>query len=201
MPCYEIDGLRPVVHPEAWIHPTAVLIGDVLVGPGCYVGPVCSLRGDFGRLVLEAGANFQDTCVMHGFPDTDTVVEQDGHIGHGAVLHGCIVRRNAMVGMNAVVMDKAVVGDSAIVAACAFVKAGMEIPPGVLVAGVPGKVVRELTEAERAWKVAGTRQYHELALRSRTTLRECQPLAAPDPGRARLDFGGAVKPLMDTKRG
>ncbi|MCA3130394.1 MAG: phenylacetic acid degradation protein PaaY [Betaproteobacteria bacterium] len=201
MPCYEIDGLRPVVHPEAWIHPTAVLIGDVLVGPGCYVGPVCSLRGDFGRLVLEAGANFQDTCVMHGFPDTDTVVEQDGHIGHGAVLHGCIVRRNGMVGMNAVVMDKAVVGDSAIVAACAFVKAGMEIPPGVLVAGVPGKVVRELTEAERAWKVAGTRQYHELALRSRTTLRECQPLAAPEPGRARLDFGGAVKPLMDTKRG
>ena len=201
MPCYEIDGLRPVVHPEAWIHPTAVLIGDVLVGPGCYVGPVCSLRGDFGRLVLEAGANFQDTCVMHGFPDTDTVVEQDGHIGHGAVLHGCIVRRNGMVGMNAVVMDKAVVGDSAIVAACAFVKAGMEIPPGVLVAGVPGKVVRELTEAERAWKVAGTRQYHELALRSRTTLRECQPLAAPEPGRARLDFGGAVKPLMATKRG
>lgn len=201
MPCYEIDGLRPVVHPEAWIHPTAVLIGDVLVGPGCYVGPVCSLRGDFGRLVLEAGANFQDTCVMHGFPDTDTVVEQDGHIGHGAVLHGCIVRRNGMVGMNAVVMDKAVVGDSAIVAACAFVKAGMEIPPGVLVAGVPGKVVRELTDAERAWKVAGTRQYHELALRSRTTLRECQPLAAPEPGRARLDFGGAVKPLMDTKRG
>jgi len=150
---------------------------------------------------VQHGANFQDTCVMHGFPDTDTVVEQDGHIGHGAVLHGCIVRRNGMVGMNAVVMDKAVVGDSAIVAACAFVKAGMEIPPGVLVAGVPGKVVRELTEAERAWKVAGTRQYHELALRSRTTLRECQPLAAPEPGRARLDFGGAVKPLMDTKRG
>jgi phenylacetic acid degradation protein len=201
MPCYEIDGLRPVVHPDAYVHPTAVLIGDVLVGPGCYVGPVCSLRGDFGRLVLEAGSNFQDSCVMHGFPDTDTVVEQDGHIGHGAVLHGCIVRRNAMVGMNAVVMDRAVVGDSAIVAACAFVKAGMEIPPRVLVAGVPGKVVRELTEAELAWKGAGTRQYHDLAARSRATLRECAPLAAPEPGRARLDFGGTVKPLMDTKRG
>lgn len=201
MPCYEIDGLRPVVHPDAYVHPTAVLIGDVLVGPGCYVGPLCSLRGDFGRLILETGANFQDTCVMHGFPDTDTVVEQDGHIGHGAVLHGCIVRRNGMVGMNAVVMDKAVVGDSAIVAACAFVKAGMEIPPRVLVAGVPGKVVRELTEAELSWKVAGTHQYHELALRSRATLRECEPLSAPEPGRARLDFGGAVKPLMDTKRG
>lgn len=201
MPCYEIDGLRPVVHPTAYIHPTAVLIGDVHVGPGCWIGPVSSLRGDFGRLVLLAGANFQDSCVMHGFPDTDTVVEEDGHIGHGAVLHGCIVRRNAMVGMNAVVMDKAVVGDSAIVAACAFVKAGMEIPPRVLVAGVPGKVVRDLSDAELAWKAAGTRQYQDLTLRSRNTLRECEPLVAPEPGRARLDFAGSVKPLVDARRG
>jgi phenylacetic acid degradation protein len=120
---YEIDGIRPVVHPTAYVHPTAVLIGDVIVGPRCYVGPLASLRGDFGRLVLEEGANLQDTCVMHGFPGCDTVVEQDGHIGHGAVLHGCRVGRNAMVGMNAVVMDKAVVGAESIVGAMSFVKA------------------------------------------------------------------------------
>ena len=68
MPCYEIDGLRPVVHPTAYVHPTAVLIGDVVIGPGAYVGPCASLRGDFGRLVLEAGSNIQDHCTMHGFP-------------------------------------------------------------------------------------------------------------------------------------
>jgi len=135
MPCYEIDGLIPVVHPTAFVHPTAILIGDVIVGPGCYVGPAASLRGDFGRLVLEEGSNLQDTCVMHGFPGTDTVLEANGHVGHGAVLHGCRVKRNALVGMNAVVMDNAVVGESAMVAACAFVKAGMEIPPRVLAAG------------------------------------------------------------------
>jgi phenylacetic acid degradation protein len=101
------------------VHPTAVLIGDVIVGPRCYVGPLASLRGDFGRLILEEGANVQDTCVMHGFPEDDTVVEVDGHIGHGAVLHGCRVGRNAMVGMNAVVMDKAVVGAESIVGAAA----------------------------------------------------------------------------------
>jgi len=107
MPCYEIDEIRPVVHPTAYLHPTAVLIGDVIIGAGCYIGPACSLRGDFGRLIVEDGANIQDTCVVHGFPGTDTVVEMDGHIGHGAILHGCRIGRNAMVGMNAVVMDKA----------------------------------------------------------------------------------------------
>ena len=75
---YAIDGIVPVVDPSAFVHPSAVLIGDVIVGPDCYVGPCASLRGDFGRLILERGANLQDTCVMHGFPGTDTVVEEDG---------------------------------------------------------------------------------------------------------------------------
>ena len=136
---YTIDGVTPVVDPTAFVHPTAVLIGDVVVGPGCYVGPCASLRGDFGHIEMHAGANLQDSCVMHGFPGTGTIVEEDGHIGHGAVLHGCSVERNALVGMNAVVNDNAVIGESAIVAAMAFVKAGMVIPPRTLVAGVPGQ--------------------------------------------------------------
>ena len=126
---YEIDGIVPVVDPEAFVHPSAVLLGDVFVGPGVYIGPGAALRGDFGRLEVRAGANLQDCCVMHGFPGTDTIVEEDGHIGHGAVLHGCIVQRNALVGMNAVINDNAVVGESAIVAAMAFVKAGFVVPP------------------------------------------------------------------------
>jgi len=200
MPCYEIDGFVPVIDPSAYVHPTAVLIGDVIVGPRCYVGPAASLRGDFGRIELRAGANLQDTCVMHGFPATDTVIEEDGHIGHGAVLHGCVIRRNALVGMNAVVMDEAVVGESSIVAACAFVKAGMKIPPRSLVAGVPARVMRELTPDEMAWKVEGTRQYHDLAVRSLATLREVTPLAAPEPDRRRFQLEGVV-PLVARRRG
>jgi carbonic anhydrase/acetyltransferase-like protein (isoleucine patch superfamily) len=125
MPSYSIEGVIPVVDPSAYVHPTAVLIGDVIVGPHCYVGPNASLRGDFGRIVLKAGSNVQDTCVIHGFPAQDTVVGENGHIGHGAVLHSCMVGRDALVGMNAVVMDEAVVGERSIVAACAFVPAGM----------------------------------------------------------------------------
>jgi phenylacetic acid degradation protein len=191
---YEIDGLRPVIHPTAYVHPTAVLIGDVIVGPRCYVGPLASLRGDFGRLVLEEGANVQDTCVMHGFPEDDTVVEVDGHIGHGAVLHGCRVGRNAMVGMNAVVMDKAVVGAESIVGAAAFVKAGMLIPPRSLVLGAPARVMRAVTDEEIAWKSYGTRQYHDLNLRSMRTMREVEAFSEVEEGRARLVFDEPHRP-------
>ncbi len=197
---YAIDGMTPVVDPTAYVHPSAVLIGDVIVGPGCYVGPCASLRGDFGRLEVRAGANIQDSCVMHGFPSTDTIVEEEGHIGHAAVLHGCIVRRNALVGMNAVINDNAVIGESAIVAAMAFVKAGFVVPPRTLVAGVPARVVRELTDQEMAWKVEGTRSYQELTRRSLSTMTATSPLAAPEPGRKRIDVTDLL-PLSVLKAG
>jgi phenylacetic acid degradation protein len=197
---YAIDGIVPVVDPTAFVHPSAVLIGDVIVGPGCYVGPCASLRGDFGRLVLGRGVNVQDTCVIHTFPDRETVVEEDGHVGHGAVLHCCAVRRNALIGMNAVVMDGAVIGESAFVAACSFVKAQMEVPARTLVAGVPARVMRPLTQQELEWKEGGTRVYQELARRSLATMREVEALAAPEPGRGRVAVSGP-RPLSETKKG
>ncbi|PKO88963.1 MAG: phenylacetic acid degradation protein PaaY [Betaproteobacteria bacterium HGW-Betaproteobacteria-12] len=196
---YAIDGIVPVVDPTAYVHPSAVLIGDVIVGPGCYVGPCASLRGDFGRLILERGANLQDTCVMHGFPGTDTVVEEDGHIGHGAVLHGCRVKKNALVGMNAVIMDNAIIGESAIVAASAFVKAGVEIPPRSLAAGMPAKVIRELSDEEIAWKSDGTRTYQDLTRRSLATMVECAPLAAVEAERPRIHMPEVI-PLVEMKK-
>lgn len=197
---FAIDGIVPVVDPTAFVHPSAVLIGDVIVGPGCYVGPCACLRGDFGRLILERGANLQDTCVMHGFPGTDTVVEEDGHIGHGAVLHGCRVGRNALVGMNAVIMDNAVIGESAIVAASAFVKAAAEIPARSLAAGSPARVIRELSDEEIAWKGQGTQTYQDLARRSLATMVECAPLAAVEAGRPRISIPDVV-PLVTLKKG
>ena len=189
---YEIDGVRPVVHPTAYVHPSAVLIGDVIVGPRCYIGPLAALRGDFGRLILEEGANLQDTCVMHGFPGQDTVVEADGHIGHGAVLHGCRIGKNAMVGMTAVVMDKAVVGAESIVAAMSFVKAGMIIPPRSMVMGMPAKVVRMLTDEDVQWKSFGTRQYHDLNVRSLQTMREVEAFTEVEPDRRGIEFDMAT---------
>jgi phenylacetic acid degradation protein len=195
---YSIDGITPVVDPTAYVHPSAILIGDVIVGPHCYIGPAASLRGDFGRLVIEEGANVQDTCVLHGFPGTDTIVGMDGHIGHGAVLHGCQVGRNSLVGMNSVVMDGAIIGEDCIVAAMAFVKAGMVVPARSLVVGTPARILRQVTDEELAWKADGTRGYQQLTRRSLASMREVAPLAAVEPGRARLDLG-VLEPLYKVK--
>lgn len=200
MPCYAIDGLTPVVDPSAYVHPSAVLIGDVIVGPGCYVGPCASLRGDFGSIVMGAGSNLQDTCVVHGFPGAVTRIEENGHVGHGAVLHGCVVKRGALIGMNAVVMDEAEVGEHAFVAASSFVPAGMKIAAGSLAAGVPAKVKRELTELELAWKLEGTKTYQELTVRSLQSMKEVAPLTAVETDRPSLPTQG-VKTLIATRRG
>ena len=192
MPCYELDGIVPVVDPTAFVHPTAVLIGDVIVGPRCYVGPGAALRGDFGRIVMEEGSNVQDNCVVHCFPDRDTVIGVDGHIGHGAVLHGCRIGRNALVGMGAVVMDMAEIGENAMVGGMAFVPTGMKVAPRMLVAGVPARVMRELSDKDIAWKSNGTAQYQRLAARCLAGMRECAPLAAPEADRARNQGTDAV---------
>jgi len=186
MPIYEYEGIRPVVDPTAYIHPTAVLIGDVIIGPKCLVGPCAVLRGDIGRLIMKEGSNLQDTCVVHSFPGDDTIIEEDGHIGHGAVLHGCLIKKNAMVGMNAVVMDNAVIGENSFVAAMAFVKAGMVVPSNVVVAGCPAKIIKELDDKAIAWKSEGTRIYQHLAVRHAATCIECEPLSQVESDRKRV---------------
>ena len=185
---YAFEGMIPVVDPSAFVHPSAVLIGDVIIGANVFIGPCASLRGDFGRLIVMAGSNIQDGCVMHGYPRTDTVVEENGHVGHGAVLHGCTLRRNVMIGMNAVIMDDVEIGESSIVAASSFVKARMIVPSRVLVAGVPGRIVRALTDEEVARKTQGTASYQRLAQRSLATMECVDALPAVELHRGRVKW-------------
>ena len=140
MSIWSWDGIIPVIDCDAFVHPDATVIGDVIIAAGVYIGPQCVLRGDFGRIEIGAGANVQETCVVHTFPNLGVVVEPSGHIGHGAVLHGCRIGRNALVGMYAVVMDEAEIGEDSIVAAMAFVKAGAKIPPRSLAVGSPARM-------------------------------------------------------------
>lgn len=183
---YAFEGIVPVIDPSAYVHPSAVLIGDVIVGPGCYVGPGAVLRGDFGRIVLERNANLQDNCVVHSAPDFDCVMEEEAHIGHGAVIHCARVGREALVGIQAVVMDTAVIGEQAIVAAMSFVKVADVIPPRVLVAGVPARVRRALGEDDIAWKRRGTALYIDLARRALGGgIVAASPLERVEEGRGR----------------
>jgi phenylacetic acid degradation protein len=192
---YRFEGITPVIHPDAFVHPTAVLIGDVIVGARCYVAAGAVMRGDFGRIVLEDGANLQDNCVVHSLPDFDCVMEADSHIGHGAVIHGCRIGRDALVGMNAVVMDRAVVGERAIVAAMAFVKIDGRIPPRVLAAGIPARVVRELSDEDMREKHGGTLLYQELAVRSTRSMALVRALDSAEPDRARSRWDEAFARL------
>jgi phenylacetic acid degradation protein len=183
---FAFEGLIPVIDPAAFVHPAATLIGDVMIGPHCFVGPGAVLRGDLGRLVMHAGSNVQDTCVLHTFPGGDVVIEEDGHVGHGAVLHGCRIGRNAMIGINAVVLEGAEIGVEAMVAAGAVVPAGFKVPERAMVGGIPAKILRKLDEADVVRKSQGTKLYQQLAARSLRTLQRVAPLAAPEPDRRRL---------------
>ncbi|MGP8121397.1 MAG: transferase hexapeptide repeat family protein [Xanthobacteraceae bacterium] len=184
---YSIDGVTPVVDPRSFVHPDAVLIGDVIVEEGCYIGPCASLRGDFGRIVVRSGSNVQDNCTLHSMPGFDCVIGPNGHIGHGAIIHSAQLGANVLVGMNAVVMDHARIGEAAIIGAMSFVKAGAEVPPRHLATGAPARVLRELSEDELAKKVDGTRMYQELAQRCLASLRQAEPLAHWDADRPRVD--------------
>jgi phenylacetic acid degradation protein len=176
VPAYAIDAVLPVVDPTAFVHPTAVLIGDVVVGARCYVGPGASLRGDMGRISISAGANVQDGCVLHCFPGRETSVGPGGHIGHRAVLHGCRIGAGALIGIGATVMDGATVGDTALVGAHSFVPADATIRAGYLALGSPAREIRALTDAEIAWQANGPVVYQELAARSLASLHEVDPL-------------------------
>jgi len=186
MPIYSIEDLIPVVDPSAYVHPTAVLIGDVIVGKDCYIGPNAVLRGDFGRIIMHQGSNVQDTCVVHSFPNKDCVIEQDGHIGHGAILHGCHIGRNALVGMNAVIMDDAIIGAESLVGATAFVKSAFQCPPRSLLAGSPATIKRQLSDQEVAWKSNGTLEYQNLSKRCHASLQLVEPLTQVQEHRPRF---------------
>jgi len=185
---FSFEGVTPVVDSTAYVHPSAVLIGDVIIGPRCYVGGNAVLRGDFGRIEMRTESNVQDNCTVHSLPDFDCVMDERSHIGHGAIIHGAFVGHNVLVGMNAVVLDRARIGRDSIVAAMSFVKMGGEVPPRVLWTGIPGKVARELSDADIKGKSHGTDMYVELAQRCQTGIQRVKPLTEVEQDRSRTHW-------------
>lgn len=173
---YEFKGFIPVVHPSSYVHPQAAVTGNVIIGRDCYIGPGAALRGDWGGIVLEDGCNVQENCTVHMFPGVTVVLEAGAHIGHGAVIHGARIGRNALVGMNAVIMDDVVVGAGSIIGALSFVKAGEQIPERSLVVGNPARIVRNVSDEMLDWKSRGTRLYQSLPEELHATLKPCEAL-------------------------
>jgi carbonic anhydrase/acetyltransferase-like protein (isoleucine patch superfamily) len=160
-----VNGRGPDSAADAWIAPTAAVVGDVTLGPGVGVFYGAVLRADLESIDVGEGSNIQDTAVVHADPGHPARIGRDVSVGHGAVLHGCTVGHGALVGMNATVLNGAVVGEGSLVAANALVLEGTVVPPGSLVAGVPAKVRRPLTEEEIAHCRGNAETYRTLTAR------------------------------------
>ena len=173
---FSFDGFIPVIHESSFIHPNATVTGNVIIGRDVYVGPGAAIRGDWGGIVIEDGCNVQENCTIHVFPGVTVVLEESAHIGHGAIVHGARICRNALVGMNSVVMDNATVGAGSIVGALCFVPADMQIPERKVVVGNPAKIVKDVSDEMLAWKTEGTKLYQSLPAELRESLRACDPL-------------------------
>jgi carbonic anhydrase/acetyltransferase-like protein (isoleucine patch superfamily) len=144
-----LDGAVPSVHPEAWIAPCAVVVGRVTIGRAASVWYGSVLRADDDEIVVGPESNIQDLCCLHVDAGEPVVLEERVSLGHHATVHGARVGAGALIGMGAVVLGRAQVGAGALVAAGSVVRPGTKVPPGVLFAGVPGRVIRELTDADR----------------------------------------------------
>ncbi|MFC4329813.1 gamma carbonic anhydrase family protein [Streptomyces andamanensis] len=158
-----IGGREPQVDAEAFVAPSASVIGEVVLGAGASVWYGAVLRGDVERIAVGADSNVQDNCTLHADPTFPVSVGARVSVGHNAVVHGATVEDDCLIGMGATVLNGAVIGAGSLVAAQALVPQGMRVPPGSLVAGVPAKVRRELTEEERRGITLNGTMYAELA--------------------------------------
>lgn len=173
---YAFQGYIPVVHESSFVHPQAVVTGNVVIGKDVYVGPGAAIRGDWGAIIINDGCNVQENCTIHMFPGITIVLEEGAHIGHGAIIHGAHIGKNVLVGMNAVIMDNVKVGDNCIIGALTFVPEGMEIPANKIVVGNPGKIIKDASDEIVAWKTKGTELYQKLPAQLYKTLHPCEPL-------------------------
>ncbi len=173
---YAFKGIQPVIHPSAFVHPQATIIGDVIIGKDVYIAAGAVLRGDWGRITIADGCNIQDNCVVHVFPGKGTTFDENAHIGHGAIVHGANIGRDTLIGMLAVILDDAVIGEGCIIGAGSVVKTGEIIPPRSLAVGNPAKIVKKVSDKMLQWKIKGTELYQQLARESHTALQVCEPL-------------------------
>ena len=175
MPLFEFEGLKPEVSPTAWIAPTATLVGDVRVEAEASIWYGAVLRADFGPILVRRGANVQDGSVLHGGTDPVTEVGEGATIGHLCVVHGAVIGAEALVGNGATVLDGVIVGRRALVAGGATVPPGMVIPDGMLAAGVPARVIREVSGGAKFWVENNPEVYRDLARRHAAGVRPVDP--------------------------
>ena len=168
---FAFGGHRPKVHPDAYIAPTAVLIGDVVIEKDASVWFGAVLRGDESTITIEEGANVQDNVVIHCATNLPTLVQKDATVGHSAQLEGCVVEQGALVGMGATMLQRSRLGKGSMLAAGAVLQEGALVPPGQLAAGVPATVKKAITGSSSDWVATAAQHYRQRAVRYRAELK------------------------------
>src|SRR4051812_37004620 len=193
--CFEFEGTRPTVHPEAFVAPTATLIGDVTVEKGASVWYGAVLRADICTIVVREGANVQDNCVLHGAPGETVVVGRNVTVGHGCVVHCAEVGEQALVGNASTLLDGARVGPRTLVAAGSVVTPGTELPAGVVAAGIPAKATKSIEGTSSEFLVEHNAAYYrELAERHRAGAPAVDPGTSAGGARAGRRPGRSRRP-------
>ena len=183
MSVFSFNGFIPVISPSSFVHPQATIIGNVIIGEHVYIGAHATIRGDWGQIIIEDGCNIQESCTIHMFPGTTTILKKGAHIGHGAIIHGGTIGENTLIGMNSVVMDECIIESECIIGALTFVSAKSHIEKRSLVVGNPGKVIKLVSDEMLEWKTMGTELYKQLPEECKKTLIECEPLSSIEPNR------------------
>lgn len=173
MALYEFEGKVPVISANnTFVHPEAVVIGDVIIGDNCFIGPCAVLRGDYGQIVIGKGTNIQDGVIVHTEPGSSAILGENCHIGHGSMLHGPLqFADKVMVGICAVVLNGAEVAEGAVIAACSLLTNNTKVGPGKMMMGSPAREVKDVPEQLATFTGLAVKVYQDLAVRSRSSMK------------------------------
>ena len=171
MALYEFEGKRPQIPPDSFVHPDAVLIGDVRIGHECLIAPGVSVRADFGPVILGDRSSIQDNAVIHVYPGSQVIIGDDVTVAHGVILHDVHIHSRCMIGIGAIVLFNVVCEEDVFVSAGSLVPKGMHIPPGKIVAGNPATITRNSTDKDKATAKDGIEAYRYLCRQYLATMK------------------------------
>ncbi len=172
MALYEFDGKRPQVPPDSFVHPNAVLIGDVRIGHECLIAPGVSIRADFGPVRIGDRSSIQDNAVIHVYPDAQTIIEDDVTIAHGVILHDVHIKSRCVIGIGAILLFNVVCEEDVFVTVGSVVSKAIRIPAGKVVTGNPAKITHDVSDNQKLMAKAGIDYYRELCKKYLTTMKK-----------------------------
>jgi phenylacetic acid degradation protein len=172
MPIYEFAGKKPSIAPDAFVHPTAVIIGDATIGSECHIAPSAVIRADFGPVTIGDGSSIQDNATIHVNPGDRVTIGRNVIVGHNVVLHDVTLHDQCVVGMGAVLLSSVVCGKGVVIAAGSLVPQGTNIPAGKLVMGNPAKIIKDVPPGLAAYATLGVEQYKEITRLYLQTMKE-----------------------------